>query len=432
LASLLAAALSASAPLAPAWATDWLPRHPVLGAATIDGADGAKITSIRPGSPAQAAGLAVDDIIMRMDAVEVRSAAQLVEAVRTHLAGPAKIAVMRDGHPLEVTVTLASAPDETDPVVKTVYGTVRVDGSLRRTLVTHPLAHAARRPAVLIVGGIGCYSIDVATDPEDAYLRLAHDLGRRGVVAMRLEKSGVGDSHGPPCATTDFDAEIRSYAAAFDALRQDPDVDPMRVYIFGHSIGSLIAPRLALSKPVAGVIVAEGVGRNWFEYELWSLRRQLVLEGDSPDHIDADLAEKERCMHGLLIERREEAELERTEPDCRVHDAYPVAAAYLQEVAALNVAEPWAKLNAPVLAVYGDGDFVTALADHQRIVDIVNGAHVGHATLAVVPGMDHHLDRAGTPQQAYDLRVNHHQSGPYETMLSQVVGDWLCPRDRCG
>ena len=121
-----------------------------------------------------------------------------------------------------------------------------------------------------VKGGIGCTSIDVATDPQDPYLRLAHDLGRRGVVVMRLEKSGVGDSQGPSCATTDFAAETRSDVAAFDALRQDPDVDPWRV--------------------------------------------------------DATLAEKERCMHGLLIDRRDEADRERAEPDGKVHDAYPVAA----------------------------------------------------------------------------------------------------------
>jgi len=137
-------------------------------------------------------------------------------------------------------------------------------------------------------------------------------------------------------------------------------------------------------------------------------------------------------MHGLLIEGRDEADLERAEPDCKVHDAYPVAAAYMREVATLNVAEPWGKVSGPVLVVYGDGDFVTALADHARIVDIVNGARPGHATLSVVPGMDHHLDRAGTQRQAYDLRVTHHGSGPYEPKLSQVVGDWLCSRARCG
>jgi pimeloyl-ACP methyl ester carboxylesterase len=96
---------------------------------------------------------------------------------------------------------------------------------------------------------------------------------------MRVEKSGVGDSEGPPCASVDFESEMRGYAAALASLRENPRVNPARVYLFGHSIGSAIVPRLAAKQPVAGIIVAEAFGRNWIEYDLWNLRRQLVLEG---------------------------------------------------------------------------------------------------------------------------------------------------------
>ena len=58
-------------------------------------------------------------------------------------------------------------------------------------------------------------------------------------------------------------------------------------------------------------------------------------------------------------------------------------------VAQLNAIEPWAHLEVPVLAIYGTSDFETELADHQRIVDVVNAAHAGTATLVVIPAMSH-------------------------------------------
>jgi hypothetical protein len=85
----------------------------------------------------------------------------------------------------------------------------------------------------------------------------------------------------------------------------------------------------------------------------------------------------------------------------------------------------------PTLAIYGTGDFVTTEADHRRIVDIVNATHAGAASLVLIPGMDHHLDVAGTPQQAYDLRVKAHGSGAYEPRMSAAVIGWLCLRERC-
>src|SRR5215469_4019085 len=84
-------------------------------------------------------------------------------------------------------------------LVETLYQSIEIDGTLRRTLLTFPKNVQGRRPAVLVLGGIGCFSVDSAADPQDSYMRLAHDLGRRGFVVMRLEKSGVGDSQGPPC-----------------------------------------------------------------------------------------------------------------------------------------------------------------------------------------------------------------------------------------
>lgn len=262
-------------------------------------------------------------------------------------------------------------------------------------------------------------------------MRLARDLGRRGVVVMRLEKSGTGDSQGPPCMTVDLLTEMRSYEVALTALARDSHVDSNRIYLFGHSIGSLMAPRIANNGKVAGVIVAEAVGRNWIEYELWNLRRQLVLDGEPPAQVDKLLAMKEICMHRLLVEKQSESEIEQTQPECKAHNVYPASAAYMQEAAAMNIAEPWTKLHLPLLVIYGNADFITAEADHRRIAGIVNAAHPGTATLKVVVGMDHHLDVAATPQQAFDLRVKEHRPLPYDDKLGTTVLDWLCQREQC-
>jgi hypothetical protein len=409
-----------------------LPRHAVLGAGAAEADGGIQINVIVPGSAAEHAGLRVADIVTRIGDTPVRTPAEFVARVKAQVGGKAvDFEVLRNGAALKVPVIPAGAPNEMDPAVETLYDSISVDGSLRRTLITLPAHVKGTHPAVLVVGGIGCYSIDIASDREDAYMRLTRDLGRRGVVAMRLEKSGVGDSHGPPCMTVDLLTEMHSYQVALDALLHDPNVDPKHVYIFGHSIGTLIAPRIVEGRSIAGIILAEGVGRNWIEYELANLRRQFELAGEPPDKTDALMRTKEVCMHRLLVEKLSESDIERSEPACKDMNAYPAPASYLQQAAAFNVAEPWLKLSVPVLAIYGTADFITTQADHQRIVDIVNAARPGTATLALVAGMDHHLDSAGTPQQAYDLRVKQHGAAPYQEEFSKTILDWVCLRERC-
>jgi hypothetical protein len=81
--------------------------------------------------------------------------------------GPVLFQITRGDATLSLPVVLDAAPNETDAMVDTLYQTVVVDSSLRRTLLTVPRGVQDQRPAVLILGGIGCYSIDNATDPQD-------------------------------------------------------------------------------------------------------------------------------------------------------------------------------------------------------------------------------------------------------------------------
>jgi alpha-beta hydrolase superfamily lysophospholipase len=403
-----------------------LPRRALLGAGVAAGANGVRVTVVVPGSPASQAGVRVGDTIRAIGGTPVASVAEFLAAMHDlHEGERVDVAIVRAGAPLQLSAVLAAVPDENDTGLVTQYGAIAVDGSLRRTLSTEPQGLAAPVPAVLLIGGIGCYSVDVAASAQDAYLRLAHDLSRAGFVTMRVEKSGVGDSQGPPCRSVDFDAEVRGYASALAALQRDPHVDPARIYLLGHSIGTIVAPRLAAQNHVAGVVVVAAVGRDWPEYEIRNLRRQLELAGEGPAAVDLALIEKSQCMQRLLYENEAEREIERTLPACSVHDGvYPVAASYVQQVARLNVIASWTQLAVPVLAVYGTSDFETELADHQRIVDVVNAALPHSATLVVIAGMSHRLGRAASQQAALDddSRGTIEQ---YDADLSAAIVAWL-------
>jgi alpha-beta hydrolase superfamily lysophospholipase len=387
---------------------------------------GSKFGTYATASPAATAGILSEDVITSIAGVRVDNVVSFLDEMHVLRANSdVTVIVLRNHSTLSLRVHLIATPNEGDPDVTTLYGAVNVAGTLRRTLLTIPRNATARQPAVLLLGGIGCYSVDVAANPQDPYLRLTHDLSRAGFVTMRLEKSGVGDSQGPPCRNVDFFTESESYAVALRALQRDPHVDPKRVYLFGHSIGSIIAPQLALKNHVSGIIVAEAVGRDWPEYELRNTRRQLELGGSPPAEVDENVLQKASCMQRLLVERESEAQIERTMPECKSHNGvYPVTPAYVQQVVGLNIIAPWSKLDIPVLAIYGSSDFVTEEADHRRIVEVVNGAHAGRARLRIVAGMDHYLAQAATAKISYDNAQNA-KPKTYDESLSRTVIEWL-------
>jgi hypothetical protein len=371
-------------------------------------------------------------VITEFGARAISGSADFLQAVKSASPSTAlTVSILRGDERQKLEVKLVPVVGESDPQVDTIYSAISIAGSLRRTLVTIPKGATGRLPAVLLIGGIGCYSVDNPADRNDPYRRFAHDLSKAGLIVMRIEKSGIGDSQGTPCFETDFNSEAEMYAVGLASLEKTPQVDPDKVFLFGHSIGALIAPRLGVKASVAGVVVAEAVGINWFEYELANLRRQSVLGGDSPAQTDDLLRSKEICMHRLLVEHQPEESIESAMPECKKRNSYPVDASYMQQVTAVSVAEPWTEVRVPVLVVYGTADFVTAEAEHQRIVDIVNTSNPNAARLTLIQGMDHHLEIMGTPQRAYQQRVQEHKDGPYAEDLSDQVAKWLCAHAAC-
>jgi hypothetical protein len=185
-----------------------------------------------PGSAAAAAALRAGDVIRSIGAVPVERASDVVQTVRRLRPGSTvPLVIVRNGSEETISVTVGAPPSEDDPTVRTLYQTIEIAGTLRRTLLDVPKTLAPRRPGVLLIGGIGCFSVDVASNPEDGYLRISRDLARAGFITMRLEKSGVGDSQGPPCHDVEFHDESAGYAVALEALSRDPRVDPAHLYL---------------------------------------------------------------------------------------------------------------------------------------------------------------------------------------------------------
>ncbi len=113
-----------------------------------------------------------------------------------------------------------------------------------------------RHPALFFIQGIGLYSIDNPVGPLGSHKIIVDDFARRGFVTLRVDKPGCGDSEGGPARDVDFDTELDGYRQALKMLKARGDVDTDRVFIFGHSMGGVMAPLLAAGVPtVQGVIV---------------------------------------------------------------------------------------------------------------------------------------------------------------------------------
>jgi pimeloyl-ACP methyl ester carboxylesterase len=245
---------------------------------------------------------------------------------------------------------------------------------------------------------------------------------------MRVEKSGMGDSEGAACNSpaVDMETEARGYIAGLRALKGYDYVDPDRVFIFGHSIGGLVGPVIASREPVKGLIVAETVGTSWYDYSMENIRRQRVLKGVPYDEVENDVRKYRNCKQLVWFDSKTPADVIKENPDCvgMVEDAAPHT--YMRQIAGLNLADTWKRVNAQVLVIYGASDFVTSAEEHHYLRDMLNKFRPGSATYVEIPEMDHWFERTAS-QQSSLARISAPPAGPplfNESILTESL-KWL-------
>src|SRR5699024_3313465 len=86
------------------------------------------------------------------------------------------------------------------------------------------------------------------------YKKLAAALVRDGWAVARIAKRGMPPSSGNGNAMV-FNDQVADNLAIVEALRKNPHVNPKRIVVAGHSIGGLIAPKLASETKLAGLIL---------------------------------------------------------------------------------------------------------------------------------------------------------------------------------
>jgi photosystem II stability/assembly factor-like uncharacterized protein/pimeloyl-ACP methyl ester carboxylesterase len=393
------------------------------------------VREVVPGGTAAAAGVLAGDTVLAIAGRAVTTADTLRAALRDVYTGQAlRIDVLRQGAPVALQVTLS---DRREPVDGSTVSYRSVDvpkGYRLRSIVTVPdrpaRAREGRHPALLYVQGITCDSIDRPDSPGAVDTRIVHAMARQGFVTLRVDKPGLGDSEGPPCHEIGFAEELDGYRAALSALAAMPEVDARRIYVFGHSMGGLMAPYLARDGRVRGSMVYGTLARTWFEYQLENARRQSALAGRSPAEVNAALLQQAKESSTILIDKKTLGDVWRRWPESRqapqglVLSENHIATRsmkFFHELQDLNLARAWQESSGAVLAIYGEYDWVTALQDHQLIADIVNARTPGAGSVLTLPQVDHAFTRHASLQDSFRAMGR----GTWEAELPNKMLAWI-------
>lgn len=362
-----------------------------------------------PASPAERAGLQVDDVIEAVDGRSVRDESGLRSILRGRYAGQTiQLSVRRSGAGRVLGLAADALPAEQADGVEIEYASFPVRGARLRAVVASPPGSGGKRlPGVLIVSALQSPQLIGGRFPSMTR-DLAYQLARAGFRVLRFELRGFGDSEGEDYRTTEFESEIADNLAALEYFAERPDVDSRRVFIFGHSTGGLEAAAVAARRPPAGLIVSATIGRTYFERMAETLRLQGRLAGDPEPEVDRTVTTYIQFA-STILRGGAAPELQRDttfarlfNSEGRIMDDRTVE--FWRQQLSFGPAEVYARIGCPVLIVWPASDYLTQLACHEQIRDVLLAAGNRDVTLRVIAETDHAYSRARDARAAFENR----------------------------
>ncbi|MSR60071.1 MAG: alpha/beta hydrolase [Planctomycetaceae bacterium] len=161
-------------------------------------------------------------------------------------------------------------------------------------------------PAVLLITGSGPQDRDEQLLGHKPFLVLADHLTRNGIVVLRVDDRGVGQSTGTFAKATTLDF-LEDVLAGVAFLKGRPEVEAKRIGLAGHSEGGLIAPLAAVkSRDVAFIVMLAGPGTTGAE--ILAAQSRLIAKGmGATDEVIAFNTSIQRRTIAVALDERDDA-----------------------------------------------------------------------------------------------------------------------------
>jgi hypothetical protein len=271
-------------------------------------------------------------------------------------------------------------------------------------------------PAVVLVQGSGAHDEDETIGPNKPFKDLAWGLASRGIAVLRYEKRNHkygAQSAKDPANFTVKEEVAEDARAAVALLAQQPEVRKERIYVLGHSLGGMLAPRIAEGdNQIAGIIIMAGSTRPMGQIVVDQVKYLSTLSGPVGDG-----AKKQ-------IEAAEKFARDYDSPTLKPGETVsmlgvPLPASYILDLRSYDPAVTAARLKIPILVLQAEGDYQVTKKDFEGWEKALAGHN--NATLKSYPGLCHLFTSAGNPPSPADYdKPGHVARGTLDDIASWV------------
>ncbi len=249
-------------------------------------------------------------------------------------------------------------------------------------LLTLPDGAASPLPAVVMVHGSGPSNMDEKVMKLTPFKDLAEGLAKRGVASVRYDKRTFvhGRKMAKTCPTVKEET-IDDALLAVALLKKDPRIDPERIYILGHSMGAMLAPRIdAEGGDVKGLILMAGTPCRLEEVVLRQLKQSSGGNPILKRIIGLEYRIFAKKFDGLYQMPDEEAKKKKFAGNLSLY--------YFKEMGQKTAADYLLESRKPALILQGGKDFqVLAEDDFRRFRELLAGRE--NTIFRLYPDLNH-------------------------------------------
>ena len=237
-------------------------------------------------------------------------------------------------------------------------------------------------PAVILVHGSGPSDRDATFGPNKVFRDLAWGLASNGIAVLRYEKRTTTHAQRIAGLTTLTVKEevIDDALAAVKAAQRVPGIRWDRVFVLGHSLGGMMAPRMAAAEPsIAGLVVMAGAVRS-LEQSIVDQTRYLV-------DLDGTVSPAEQSQLDAVTALAEKVRTLKPGDPPVAGGGISAPSSYFLDLRGYNPPEAARPLKQPLLVLQGERDYQVTMDDFAVWQRALAGRP--DATLRSYPGLNH-------------------------------------------